>query len=117
MEGLHVALAREHRPFADVGEVDQAGDQGGGGHTLGATGPGQPGQGHGRQGAAQAVGHQVHVRLAGGLFDRVHGGGDALDHIVVQADVGVARVRVDPGDDEDGVALVHQPFQIAGLGR
>ena len=42
--------------------------------------------------------------------DRVERLENALAHVVFKDLVGEALVRVDPGDDEDGVSLRHRPF-------
>ncbi|MNH98014.1 hypothetical protein D3C73_507260 [compost metagenome] len=66
-------------------------------------------QGRAQHGAADAVADGVQMRLAG-LFERLLDRAiDALLHVVVEAELGLVPVRVDPGADEDGEPLRAQP--------
>ncbi len=60
------------------------------------------GQGGPGQGAAQAIADNVHLVLATGRLDAVHGGINALGHVVVEGFIGQTLIGVDPGNHEHG---------------
>ena len=62
-----------------------------------------------QQGSADAIADGGDLVLVRGFFDRLESGEDALLHIGVEALRGVARVRVDPGDDENRQPLRDRP--------
>ena len=91
-----------------LGEVEQAGEGGrrldplvlGGRHVR------QRAQ---QQRAADAVADCVHLALTTGLFDGVQRRQRALEHVVLEGFARQLGPRVDPGNHEHGVALLHPP--------
>ena len=75
----------------------------------------QIGQRGREQGAAQAVADGVDGRLPGRLLDLVEGVERTFEHVVLEALRGEALVRIDPGDHEDGMALIDRPLDEAVL--
>ena len=74
-----------------------------------------PGQRRGQQRAAEAVADRSDLALAGRLLDRVERRQRTLQHVVLERLVAELLVRVDPGQDEDGVALVDAELDEAVL--
>ena len=70
------------------------------------------GEGGRQQRAADAVADRSHVFLAGRSFDCGQGRQDAFRHIVVETLVPQRLVRINPGHQEDGIALLGQPFDV-----
>ena len=64
------------------------------------------------QRAADAVADRADLLLAGRLLDGVECREDALAHVALEILRGVALVGIDPGDDEDGVALGGGPGRL-----
>ncbi len=58
----------------------------------------------------------MHLALPGRRFDPVHGGDDAIHHVVVEIDLGLLHPRIAPGDHEHRLALSHQPGDQRVLG-
>jgi hypothetical protein len=54
-------------------------------------------------------------RSPGAVLDRVEGGQRTLEHVVLEGLVRELLVRVDPGDDEGGEALVDAELDEAVL--
>ncbi len=73
------------------------------------------GQRHAEQRAADAVADRRDLLFPGRLLDRVERGEDAFAHIALEILGGVARIRIDPGNAEDGQPLRHAPADEALL--
>ena len=61
------------------------------------------------QRSAKTISDAIHRTLVSGFFDCRHRRDRALEHIVLEALVSQACVRIDPGDDEDRVPLFDTP--------
>jgi hypothetical protein len=92
-EGAQVVFVHEDGPVAQLTEIKQGGDQGGGGDPVPFARRRQIGERQGREGAAQAVGDEVRLALAGGLLDRVQGRHGAVLHVIRQGSYGGERHR------------------------
>ena len=69
-----------------------------------------------KQRPANAIAKRVRLRLPRNLQHRVRRLEHAFAHVVFEGFGGEALVRVHPGDDENGKALIHEPFD-EGLRR
>ena len=92
-----------------MGEIDLRREKRGRGNTLIALAR-HVRERHCQKCPANTITDRIHLALAGGLFDNVECGERALAHVILEAPLGEPCVRVDPGDDEDGEALIHTPF-------
>ena len=79
-------------------------------------GRGHVGKRAGEQRPAHAIAKRVRLRLPRNLQHRVRRLEHAFAHVVFEGLGGEPLVRVHPGDDENGKALIHQPFD-EGLRR
>ena len=109
-------LVDEHLQVAGMGEIDLGGEQR---RRLDAVVAGRRhvGEGDGEQRAADAVADRVDAVGAGDLQGDVDRLEDALAHVVLEALRRLPLVGVDPGDDEDRVALVDAPADERFLRR
>ena len=107
-------LVGEDLEIARMREVDLGGQQR---RALdpGVAGGGLVGQRDAEQGAADAVARRRHLALAGRGADRVDRRLDPLAHVALEILVRVPRVRVDPGNAEDGQPLIDHPLDEALL--
>ena len=108
-------LVDEDLEIARLAEIGLRREEGGAFDPL-VAGLGHVGESHGEQCSADAVADRRHVAFAGRLFDGVERGEDAFAHIRFKPLVAMARVGVDPGDDEDREPLRHRVAHEAFLG-
>ncbi len=75
------------------------------------------GEGKAKRGPGDAVAGGVDLFFAGRAADLGHRAEVAVADVVIKAGPGIAGIGVDPGDDEQGEALVHDPLdqRIRGL--
>ncbi len=102
----------EHRDLADLLEIEQGRQEGGGLDPRIALG-GEPGERRADQDAADAKAQHAHLALAGGLLDRIEGRQRPVQHVVLEILVGQLLARIDPGDHEHRQTLVDAPFDQA----
>jgi hypothetical protein len=99
----------EHRNVADVGEVEQRGEQRRGRDALLAARR-QVGERARDERAADAVAEDVEVGLRGRPLDRLDGGDRPLQQVVGKILVAELGAGVDPGDHEHRLSLVNAPL-------
>ncbi len=108
-------LVGEQLQVARIGEVLLRREEGGGRDPLVALRR-HVGQGAGHHGSGDAVADRVDL-LGPGLLERLLDGDvDALEHVVLEGLVRELGVGVDPGDQEDGEALLGEPAHHRVLG-
>ncbi len=108
LDRLQLLRVDEDLEVARVGEVDERGEKGDAADALVAD-RGHVAERRGEQSSADAIADRRDLALAGRLLDAFERGQNALAHIGLEALVGVALVRVDPGNDEHGQPLRDRP--------
>ena len=98
-----------------MAEIDLGRQEGRGANALVAAGL-EVSEPCGQERSSDAIADGVHLPLARGLLDRVEAEDQPLLDIVPPVLFGMAFVRVDPGNDKDGVPLRHHPADQALLG-
>ena len=99
----------EHAQLARDGEIHQGDEVGGRGDAFVLDGI-QIGDGRAQERAAQAVAHQIDFLFAGLAADSFERGECAFGEVVVKGFLRQPGIGIDPGNDEDRVALVGCPF-------
>ena len=115
-ERAHLLLVDEHLEVAGMGEIDLRGEKGRR-HDAPVTLGGHQGERDGQERAADAIADRMGLALAGCPFDRVERRERAFAHVVLEGFPRQPRVRIDPGDDEHGEALIDAPLDEGFLRR
>ena len=105
-------LVREDGEFAGLGEVRLRREQCRAGN-AGVAFRGHPGERHRQHRPADAIADRGDVARPCRLLDRAERGQHSFVKIVREPLVGVARIRIDPGDHEDRQALIDHPAHVA----
>ena len=108
LQRLELRLVDENLQITGMGEIDLGGQEGGRGDPR-VAGRLQIGEGGAEQRAADAIADRVDLFLIGGRLDRVEAEDDAFLDIGLPVLHRLPVVGIDPGDDEDRVALADQP--------
>ena len=109
LEALQHRLVEEDTDLTGIGEVLQRRHVADRAHAVRLLLGRQIGHGAGRQRTADAVGQDVDLLLAGGLLDGIHRGQRPHLHVIGPGEITLLGPRIAPGDQEHGVALLHQP--------
>ena len=107
-------IVQEHANLARIRKIGQRGEEGRGLDRLVARFL-QMRQGQAQRGASDAIAHRVDLFLAGDAAHLGHRRQIAFADVIIHADIGVRRIRVDPGHHEQRKALIHDPFDQAVL--
>ena len=75
----------------------------------------QQAKGQGQRGASNTIANRVDLLFACDRFGGIDGRQISVFYIVFQSDPRIGGVGIDPADDEQGVTLIHQPFDHAVL--
>ena len=109
LKALQYRLVEEDTDLAGIGEVLQRRHVTDRAHAIRLFPGREIGHGAGRQRAADAVGQDIDLLLAGGLLDGIHRGKRPHLHVIGPGEIALLRPGIAPGDQEHGVPLLHQP--------
>ena len=104
-----LALVDEQGQFASLSEVDLAGEKTQTRETFVTV----PCHGRGacrEQRSAQAIANSVDLASGRNVTDHIHGRHKTETPIVIEAEVAIFSVGIEPGDHENGEALVYEMF-------